>query len=546
MTNKYLIFAENVENMRNLTINKIVSIAIITILTLVSCSKSFSPSLKEADKILFTNHQKGEILLDSICQATPNMSTADKMYYQLLKLKAADKAFRPINNQQKQIDSLVSYFQHSSDNDILAEAYFYAGRVYYEMGDKPKALKFFQKAHENVAKNNHALLGDIYCQMANVYKYTDLDKEALNALKRAYQADSLSQHSHNMLYDLRDIGEIYYDLKDMNLATKYFLKGLNMSKALKDSFMIRSFHHELAVLCVERKEWGKALAHVEQYIHHIDNFPNNSGMVLTALKVYKNNGNKESFEECVRRIMASDNIFVKQEVYEDKLLSQTANNSQLTAELRTYIQYTDSVIDANDAEAVKKVEELYNYNLKEQENEKLKTTNRYRLATIIIIATLLIVVLLISYLITLNARQTKKLMKFKLDKYKSLALAHNEHKKTQQEEIQSIHNNDIYKFIVANANAKTYKLSTQDWEELKRAIDSAYPYFNERLKELCSINEQDFKMCLLLKIGIRPIDIAGFTNRSKEAITSARRRLYEKAFHVKGTPQNWDNTIRSL
>ena len=247
---KYLIFAENVEDMRNSTINIIISTTIITAFLLTSCSKSFLPSLKEADKILFTDYQKGELLLDSIYLSTPNMPTADKKYYQLLKLKAADKAFRPIKHQKSQIDSLVSYFQHAGDDNILAEAFFYAGRVYYETGDKPESLKFYQKASEKVDKDNYALKGDIYCQMANVYKYTNLNKEALESLQLAYQADSLSQNSHNMLYDLRDMGEIHNDFKNTKLAEKYFSQGLNMAELLKDTFMTRSFHHELGHTCI--------------------------------------------------------------------------------------------------------------------------------------------------------------------------------------------------------------------------------------------------------------------------------------------------------
>ena len=33
---------------------------------------------------------------------------------------------------------------------------------------------------------------------------------------------------------------------------------------------------------------------------------------------------------------------------------------------------------------------------------------------------------------------------------------------------------------------------------------------------------------------------------SKEAITSNRRRLYEKVFGKKGTPKDWDSFILSL
>ena len=136
------------------------------------CKQSFSPALQKADQVLSTDTEKGSQMLDSICQAEPNMSIANQKYCQLLKLKASDKDYQPITNKKLLIDSLVSYFEHAGEDNLLAEAYFYAGRVYYEIGDKPEALKFYQKASEKVAKDNYALQGDIYCQMANIYSFT--------------------------------------------------------------------------------------------------------------------------------------------------------------------------------------------------------------------------------------------------------------------------------------------------------------------------------------------------------------------------------------
>lgn len=544
VTNKCLTFAKNVENMINPTISKI-HIAIVTILFLASCSHPFSPSLKEVDKILFTDSQKGEALLDSIYLATPDLPTLDKKYYQLLKLKAADKAFRPIKHQKFQIDSLVSYFLHAGDDNILAEAFFYAGRVYYEAGDKPESLKYYQKASEKVAKDNYALKGDIYCQMANVYKYTDLDKEALNALQLAYQADSLSQNCHNMLYDLRDIGEIYYDFKDINLSEKYFSKGLNMAELLKDSFMTRSFHHELAVICEERKAWEKALFHVNQYIQHVDEFPDNSGMLLTAVEVYKEIGNKELIEECERKIMASDNIFVKQEVYENILCSKIAKNTPLGIALHSYIQYTDSVINVNNAESVKKVEEIYNYEQKEKENHHLRSANIKKNMMIAFIVVVCLLVCLFSYMRIKNMKQQQEILKLKVDKYNSLK-EKGRTTKGIENKLNVIKTSDIYNWIIQEKDNDSFKLDDTQWNSLKKLINDVYPNFDSNLKSFLDVTPQEYRVCLLLKIGITPTNIAKFMCLTKEAITASRRRMYYKAFHKKGTPAEWDRIIASL
>lgn len=224
----------------------VISTIIILLLALFAgCKQSFSPALKKADQVLSADTEKGSKMLDSICQAEPNMSTANQRYCQLLKLKASDKAYRPITNQKLVIDSLVSYFEHAGEDNLLAEAYFYAGRVYYEIGDKPEALKFYQKANEKVAKDNYALQGDIYCQMANVYRYTDLNKEALAALRLAYQADSLSGNIRNMLYDIRDMGEVYLGQNNILKAQKNFSLGVEKAKKIKTPYF---FYFSIIVL----------------------------------------------------------------------------------------------------------------------------------------------------------------------------------------------------------------------------------------------------------------------------------------------------------
>jgi hypothetical protein len=45
---------------------------------------------------------------------------------------------------------------------------------------------------------------------------------------------------------------------------------------------------------------------------------------------------------------------------------------------------------------------------------------------------------------------------------------------------------------------------------------------------------------------MKPSDIARITIRSDEAITSTRRRLYERAFGRKGKPSDWDEVIKML
>lgn len=525
-----------------------------TIITLLlalfaGCNQSFSPTLKKADQVLSTDTEKGSKMLDSICLAEPNMSTADKKYYQLLKLKASDKDYQPITNQKLLIDSLVSYFEHAGEDNLLAEAYFYAGRVYYEIGEKPEALKFYQKASEKVAKDNYALQGDIYCQMANVYSYTELNQEALEALKHAYRADSLSGNTRNMLYDLRDMGENYYVSKNYKRSEALFTKGLQIAERQKDTFMQGNFHHELANIFESKGQLEKAIFHINQYMSHLQDYHDKSGMLATALEAFTSKGDKAAIEKCQQLMLKEGNIFSKQDAIENILRTSAyaLKDSIFISQFNLYIQYTDSVIKESHTDGIKKAEQSYYYKLKEEENKYLQTSNKTKSIGIIIAILSLIFCYIYFHLKIRTIKQNKKILELKLDKYKLLK-EKKEYKPLDKlaKEEQQIKESHIYKRLMAAIEEQTFRLAEEDWKEIQDLINQSYENFDSNLRGFLDVTFQEYRICLLLKIGLSPTNIAHFVNLTKEAITASRRRMYTKAFNKKGKPADWDKIIKSL
>ena len=60
------------------------------------------------------------------------------------------------------------------------------------------------------------------------------------------------------------------------------------------------------------------------------------------------------------------------------------------------------------------------------------------------------------------------------------------------------------------------------------------------------MNAHEYHVCLLLKIGVKPSDIALLTAHSRESVTASRRRLYEKAMKKSGKPSDWDALVTVL
>ena len=162
----------------------------------------------------------------------------------------------------------------------------------------------------------------------------------------------------------------------------------------------------------------------------------------------------------------------------------------------------------------------------------------------------LISVLVIGILLLMvhTYRQRQTIIKFRLDKmrqWREEYLSNSIQRREQQQ--QSTRQTDIYNRVRMKLNGGDEKpMNDADWHELETVVLTTYPHFRQRLYDLCRLSEHDYHVCLLLKLSFKPSDIARLTIRSDEAISSTRRRLYERGFGRKGTPAEWDEVIQSL
>lgn len=64
--------------------------------------------------------------------------------------------------------------------------------------------------------------------------------------------------------------------------------------------------------------------------------------------------------------------------------------------------------------------------------------------------------------------------------------------------------------------------------------------------ELCKMDEHSYRMCALIKMELRPAEIADILCLTKSAISNQRKRLYKKAFGEDGSPDDWDEIVRAI
>ena len=168
------------------------SLVMLIICMLCSCGGHHYPtSLLTADSLTEVNPDSAVALLRQLRPQMQRERKAVRMYHRLLTVKATDKAdqLQPVADA---ILPIVKYYESRGDKRLLPTAYYYAGRIYYELHDAPQALDYFQKAAE-VAGEDYGLQSKIYSQMGYLMMIQGLYAEMVKAYHEAYKYSQLSK-----------------------------------------------------------------------------------------------------------------------------------------------------------------------------------------------------------------------------------------------------------------------------------------------------------------------------------------------------------------
>lgn len=118
--------------------------AVVTALYFCACQQNDIQikQLTNIDSVADNDAERALNMLDSIWPYMKNATEASRNYYELLKIKAQDKAYIP-QTSDSTITRLVEYYENKGDKRLLPKAYYYAGRIYRKLHDAPQAVKYF-------------------------------------------------------------------------------------------------------------------------------------------------------------------------------------------------------------------------------------------------------------------------------------------------------------------------------------------------------------------------------------------------------------------
>lgn len=576
----------------------IVASSVIAFFYMISniCAVNYPQELTGIDSLCDTHPYIAKAKLKDIAYKYNKEADENNWYYRFLVLKAAVKSNEDCNN-SSEINDVVKFYEKSGNKELLPQVYYCAGCIYRNLKDITSSNQYFLKCLEIVKDTqNKVLLPLCNYQLGYNFSMQSLYKEAL-----PYQIKSLFYHKKynnksRILSDYEELAWTYGNMGNKDKAFEYIKKANVMAYSIRDTSKISETECQLAIHNMEFSRLNQARKHIDIALAY-PNGNNKSALYSTALEIYSKLGIIEKAKTFCDSTINIGNIYGKKYAYWWLALYNNRNGEQFATHdcIQKYKDYSDSVSNALSAEASAKANALYNYNIREKENIALRNENTIQALYIAVILSLLIIVVLLSVtiykrigrkksaiekrynmLVALREKEQKSnenIIKEKereiedIKKMLSLIKEQNSQKKAElgnalilrEKQLHEINNDmvikrlsdislrksDVYKRIMClSANEGFIKFD--DWDDLRQTIFNTYSSFEDKLSELCPMNDTELKTCLLIRIGINSTKIASFLNKSPHTIYSISRRLYYKNFGESVAPSEWEKFIRAI
>ena len=574
-------------------------ILLLIIISFSACRQdiTYPSAMLQAEALMNSRPDSALILLESIEDTLATLPEEARMYHQLLIIQAKDKQYIT-HTDDSLINRIVSFYENYGNNDRLMMAYFYQGSTYRDMNDAPRALKAFQQAVD-LDVPNYDLLAKTYNQMGSLFMYQGLHDEVIRVNRKAIEAYLTLGKRNKISYAQRDIARMYHLKEHIDSTLYYYRAACNTALSDNDSTRYYDILGELGGVYFQIDSFSSAKESLFIALFH-SNEKRCAHLLPYIGYIYEKEQNPDSAYYYYQKTLKHGDM--RQKYYAYKNLFNLLKLQGKLPESYKYIQKAMCLKDTLDkiqqTKSIAQINALYNYQHTEKENLalKIKQTQHKEWLLELGVLSLLLTILCGTCLIYIKKRgQEKEILKQKLIKItqeihnKSADAIENnkqeiqrldEKRKEKQEKgfalesqlleiqkerlniknqdilqlqeeqklrIEILKNSSIYKHFYWAADDTRINISHEDWDNLQKEIDGAYPDFIKKLYELnANFSAQGIQICCLIKIAMPSASIARILKRSRSAITLACRRYYEKIHQENGSAEMFRTFISQL
>lgn len=515
--------------------------ALFLLLAFVGCcsNKDIEDSLLTAEQLMEEQPDSAFSLLNTIDVDMLREGSEQQAHYALTFTRAQYKTYNDPTSDSLINIAAVYYEDHGSEIEKFY-AYLYQGVVRCLLGNKRQALHSLYRAmYNNESVTDHYHKGQMFMYLSSLYAELN-NKEYLRFSRLASEE-----------YAKAELTTYYVNAKATEAVARIRLFDLDGASVLLDSIRDIAFsENDTASICdilsVEAN-YAVIQGDFELASQIYKQLQDNYGYELTS-QDFGDKSNmlaKQSKDVEAQNQMASARKLLKTE--DDTLLFYT-NMLMLSKELHdsnSIIQYQDSIVaifqhlyimEQEHAEYAEKCDylELKRY----QENSRNRIIRGYLFSMLII---LVFIVLLMIAVVKKN-RVKAKMQKEVIENLKlELALHFQE-----RADALCLLKNELFARVPKLKTDEEKGLTQEEVYLVEQLFDNYLPDYQKSLAKLVPISRTELMVCYLIKIGLSPYKIAILANKTPQAISQIRTRLYAKAFQKKGKPSDWDEFVCSI
>ena len=572
------------------------------IMLLASCAgnRKYDDLMQRADSIMNVNDDSAKVairMLDGVKPQLPEFSQSQKMRYELLRHKAMNKAYISFTSDSIMKEVVDYYDRHGSANERMLANYV-LGCVYRDLHEAPLALEYYNKATEQAdttaADCDYGTLYRVYSQMGFLFSKQYLPYQELNVFDKAEKYAYLAKDTFNAIVNYQNQGEVYAFLGKKDSVIAINLQAAKLFKKHGNDYAAA-----IAFGCnynyyIEKKDSINAKKAFEAY--------NSAG--------YEGNSNYEDAKAYVLYQKGTYYLFVNKQdsAYDNlslsfKMCKSYSIKAATTKALAQYyakvnqpamaMKYALQSSEYNDSDLIgvrktqlQQVQAMYDYSRNQEiaKNAEQKAERSTRMNYMIVLSCLMLF-LLLSYIYRKQIAIKKKkiavskllyedsLLKLKrLQDERAKLVAENDNKlaqvimekentisklKTEITHIQEryslssvsdadliLKDSSIYKKIKFIEVHPKEKMCEEDWKELADTIEEVVPNFIPVLKN--KLNDKDYQICLLVRLGFSTSLVARLLGLSDAAISKSRKTMLKKICRKEGKPKEFDEYILQI
>lgn len=570
---------------------------IIMILTSCAGNRKYDDLMLRADSIMDVDDDSATVairMLDGVKSQLPEFTKKQRMRYELLRHKAMNKACITFTSDSVMKEVVDYYDNHGSANERMLANYV-LGCVYRDMHEAPMALEYYNKATEQAdttaADCDYGTLYRVYSQMGFLFSKQYLPYQELNAFDKAEKYAYLAKDTLNAIINYQNKGDAYGYLGKKDSVIAINLQAAKLFKKHGNDYAAA-----IAFGCnydyyIEKKDSINAKKAFEAYnstgYEGNSNYEDAKAYVLYQKGTYYLFVNKQdsaydnlslSFKMCksysikaaTTKALAQYYAKVNQPAMAMKYALQSSeyNDSDLIEARKTQLQQVQAMYDYSRNQEVAK---------RAEQKAKRSTQMNY-----MIVFACVILFLFLSYIYRKQLALKKKriaasklvyedcLLKLKrlqeekaqlvAEKDKKLAQIITEKENAISKLVSEIHdiqnryslssmsdaylvlkNSSIYKKIQCIETHPLEEMTEEDWTELADTVEELIPNFIPMLKN--RVSDRDYRICLLIRLGIPASLMARLLNLSDAAISKSRKTMLKKLCGKVGKPKEFDEYV---